>query len=314
MSLVFLEVRRGLARRSTRVLVTLAVALIVTVAVGVFVNSRAEASSVASRAEAARDRQQYVDDCVGSGGFGGEVEARSAAELRQACDLSAAPVSEYEADKRFKLTSLWPGGSDGGVLGVTALFLVIGALIAGATFIGGDWRYGTVATLLTWEPRRLRIFLSKAAAVAVASLVIGILLQSLVSASLLPSAWWRGTTEGADAEWFRGLAGATLRTSALGAGAALLGYAIAMLGRNTAAALGVAFGYVAVVEALVRGVKPQWQRWLIGDNSTVVLFGEQVDSAPFERTLLEASVILVVYLVAVLAVAGVSFTRRDVAT
>lgn len=322
MRLIGIEIRRGLARRSTRVLVVIALGFIAFTGVLVFLSSRAGVNTAADLADAARDRNDYINECVGSNGFGGELHLPPGQDLREACERTTGSVESYLQDRRFKLTELWPNedqrqqqhdGDEGGVLGVTAIFLVIGALMAAATFIGADWRFGTIATLLAWEPRRLRVFFAKAAAVAVVSLVIGVLLQSLVGLALLPSALWRGTTEGADSEWLGGVAGAVLRSAALGAGAALVGYAVAMIGRNTAAALGVAFGYVAIVEALIRGLKPQWQRWLIGDNSTVILFGKQIRDASFERTLMEATAIMVAYLALVLGAAALTFARRDVA-
>ena len=313
MSLFAAEVRRGLARRSTRLLVALAVLVIAAMGLLVFTSSRAGVATQAARDDAALDRAAQIRDCIASNGFGGEVQILPGQDVQEACEASTGPVDSFVQDKRFKLVDLWPGKAGDGVLSITALFLVIGALMAGATFIGGDWRAGTVGTLLTWEPRRQRVFLAKAAAVTAVSLVIGVLLQALVSTVLLPSALWHGTTDGADADWFQGLVGATLRTAAIGAGAALVGYAIAMIGRNTAAALGIAFGYFAVAEPLIRGLKPEWQPWLIGDNSTVVIFGRQLREAPFERTLAEAVLILGAYLLLVLGVSAVSFSRRDVA-
>ena len=41
---------------------------------------------------------------------------------------------------------------------------------------------------------------------------------------------------------------------------------MAAVGRHTAAALGAVFIYTAVLEGLVRGFRPQWTPWLLGDN------------------------------------------------
>lgn len=321
MTLLAVEIRRGLVRRSTRVLVAIAIGFVAFMGIIVFLSSRAEYDESTRLAEAIEGRESYVNDCVATRGFGGEVDVGPGQELRSACAETAGPLSDFTNDKRFKLTNIWDGqfdsdqagDDDSGVLAVTAIFLVIGALIGGATFIGGDWRYGTVGTLLTWEPRRVRVFVAKAAAAAIVSFVIGVLLQSLAAASLVPSAVWRGTTEGADGAWFVGLVGAILRTSGLGTCAALVGFAVAFIGRNTSAALGLAFGYVAIFEALVRGLKPQWQRWLIGENSTVFLFGKLPEDASFDRTVVEAVVILGVYLAALLVLSATVFNRRDVA-
>lgn len=265
-SLIGVEMRRGLARRSTRGLLAVAVIGIAAIGVGIFLSSRAT---------------------VDAGGF--------------------------VQDKRFHLTDLWALDEGGdSILQVTAVFLAIGAVMGGATFIGGEWRWGTVTTLLTWEPRRTRVFLAKAAATLVLTFLIGIILQALVGLSVLPAALWRGTTAGADAEWSRAASGAVLRASALGAGAAALGYAVASIGRNTAAALGVAFAYVSVFESLVRGLKPGWQRWLIGDNAAVFLTARELRPADFERTVLEAGLILSAYLAAILGAGALVFSRRDV--
>ncbi|MDP9404544.1 MAG: hypothetical protein M3P85_14775 [Actinomycetota bacterium] len=310
-SLIGVEMRRGLARRSTRGLLAVALLGIAVIGVSIFVTSRATFDTAGGLAEAEADHNRVLADCVGSNGFGGEVRSPGPS-LTEACEQAVPPPESFVRDNRFHLTDLWAVDEGDSILQVTAVFLVIGALMGGATFIGGEWRWGTITTLLTWEPRRVRVFLAKAAAALLVTFVLGIVLQALVGLSVLPAALWRGTTAGADAEWFRAASGAVLRASALGAGAAVLGYAVASIGRNTAAALGVAFAYVSVFEALVRALKPGWQRWLMGDNGAVFLTGRQLRTANFERTVLEAAVILAVYLAATLAAGAFVFARRDV--
>lgn len=311
MRLLRVELRRGIVRRSTRMLVLLAVILIAVLAVGLFV---AHSADFEPGAEELRWRDEQLQECIRTDVFGNQT---GATDVEAICEAMV-PIEAFVEDPRFHLTNLWipvdeQGNGGDGVLVVTCLFLVLGALMAGATFIGADWRYGTVGTQLTWEPRRWRVFGAKAAAVGIWALLIGILLQVLVSASVLPAALWRGTTEGADAAWFGEVVAAIARTSLLGAGAALIGYAVASLGRNTAAALGVAFGYVAIGESLLRALRPTWQPWLITDNATVVMFGEQSPNMAFERSVGQAALILIAYLVVVLVVSGAVFARRDVA-
>src|SRR5205823_7441747 len=64
-----------------------------------------------------------------------------------------------------------------------------------------------------------------------------------------------------------GLVAVLLRGAALVGMAAAVGAAIASLGRNTSAALGAAFGYLVVLEGILRGWKPWTQRWLLGNNA-----------------------------------------------
>jgi len=50
--------------------------------------------------------------------------------------------------------------------------------------------------------------------------------------------------------------------------------------RNTGAALGVAFVWLAVVENVVRVVRPAWQEWLLTDNAAaLVLRGDSTASS-----------------------------------
>lgn len=313
-SLIGVEMRRGLARRSTRGLLAVALLGIAIIGVTIFVTSRAGFDTATAAAQAEAGHNRALADCVNSNGFGGEVR-RPGLSLTEACAQAIPPQQSFTGDKRFHLTDLWPAAGEGdgdSILSVTALFLAIGALMGGATFIGGEWRWGTITTLLTWEPRRTRVFLAKAVTAVLLTFVMGIILQALVGAAVLPAALWRGTTAGAGTEWLRGVSGAVLRASALAAAAAVLGYTVASIGRNTAAALGVAFAYVSVFEALVRGLKPGWQRWLIGENSAVFLTGRQLRNTHFERTVLEAGLILGLYLALLLGAGAFMFSRRDV--
>ncbi len=65
----------------------------------------------------------------------------------------------------------------------------------------------------------------------------------LLSAALLSSAYLHGTTAGTDAAWVRSVGGVILRGELMIAFATGVGFAVASIGRNTAAALGVGFAY-----------------------------------------------------------------------
>ena len=125
------------------------------------------------------------------------------------------------------------GGGDGAVT-IASFFLVLGGIVGGATVAGAEWRYGTVATLLTWEPRRLRVHVSRTAACAVLAFVIALALQVVFLASFLPAALLHGSTANLDADWWVALGAVMVRTSLLTAITAMLGVALATLGRNTA--------------------------------------------------------------------------------
>ena len=212
---------------------------------------------------------------------------------------------EVGADPRFPLTML-PD-----ILTGTSIPLIIAGWLLGASFIGADWRAGSITTLLTWEPRRARVIVAKVLACAVSVFVLAMALQAVLGGILSLDAVFRGTTEGVDASWWRETGGVALRAATLTSVASVVGFAVASIGRNTAAALGAGFAYIAVVENLVRGLRPGWQRWLFTDNAAVFITGDNV-SFTFQRTMLQALALLAVYAAALFTVSVVMFRSRDV--
>jgi hypothetical protein len=170
---------------------------------------------------------------------------------------------------------------------------------------------GTITTLLTWEPRRTRVIVAKVLACAVSVFALAIALQAVLGGVLGLDAAFRGTTEGVDATWVRETSGVAIRAATLASVASVIGFAVASIGRNTAAALGAGFAYLAVIENLVRGLRPGWQRWLFTDNAAVFITGGDV-SFTFERTMLQALVLLAAYAAVLFAVGVVMFRARDV--
>lgn len=212
---------------------------------------------------------------------------------------------EVGADPRFPLTML-PD-----ILKGTSIPLIIAGWLLGASFIGADWRAGSITTLLTWEPRRARVIVAKVLACAVSVFVLAMALQAVLGGILSLDAVFRGTTEGVDASWWRETGGVALRAATLTSVSSVVGFAVASIGRNTAAALGAGFAYIAVVENLVRGLRPGWQRWLFTDNAAVFITGDNV-SFTFQRTMLQALALLAVYAAGLFTVSVVMFRSRDV--
>lgn len=215
----------------------------------------------------------------------------------------------------FTLTDLWPLEDEGDpALAASVFFLAIGGLLAGASMIGAEWRAGTMTTVLTWEPRRVRLALAKFAAVIALAWSIAMALQVLLVLAVVPAAVVHGSTEGVGGEWLRVLAGAVVRSGGVTAMAAVFGAAIAMVGRNTAAAFGAAFAYMVIGENLVRGWKPWLRPWLLAENSVVVLTAEPLNDPVVGRGVSAAMLTLLVYSVALVALAVASFRLRDVAS
>jgi len=197
------------------------------------------------------------------------------------------------------------------ILGVLG-FLIVLALVLGATFIGAEWHAGSMATLLTWEPRRARVFAAKAAAAAIFVILATLALLTFLALALLPAALFRGTTAGADGGWLLSTVGLALRGSVIASAAAVIGLAVASLGRNTAAALGGAFVYFAILEPFTRALRPKWQPWLLSDNVATFVLAHAPDGATFTRSPIVAALWLGVITIALAGASLLAFQRRDV--
>ena len=91
-----------------------------------------------------------------------------------------------------------------GILKGTAFILIVLGLVIGASSVGADWQVGTMAALLTWEPRRVRIFLVRAAVVLGSVFVLAVALQCVLALEFAAAAALRGTTVGTGSPWFAG--------------------------------------------------------------------------------------------------------------
>lgn len=209
------------------------------------------------------------------------------------------------ADPRFPLTML-PD-----ILKGTSIPLILAGWLLGASFIGANWRAGTVTTLLTWEPRRVRVIVVQMVACAASLFALALVLQAVLGGVLALDAAFRGTTEGVNSAWFRETSGVAVRAATMSSIASVIGFAVASIGRNTAAALGVGFAYLAVIENLVRGLRPGWQRWLLTDNAGVFITGGSAGFS-FERTSLQAVMLIAIYAAMLFIVSVAIFRARDV--
>jgi ABC-type transport system involved in multi-copper enzyme maturation permease subunit len=210
------------------------------------------------------------------------------------------------------VTEWWTGSEDGGVIAIASFFLFLGAFVAGATLAGGEWRAGTMTTMLTWEPRRGRVHAARTGAAALLAWIISFLLQALFLASFLPAVFVYGTTAGADASFWTDLLIFIARTSVITAGCAVLGVALATAARNTAFAVITVFAWFAVVESILRGIKPSSAPWLWGENLVTVAVWDRMTDSEFTRSPIASLATLTLYLAVIVAASTISFTRRDI--
>jgi hypothetical protein len=149
--------------------------------------------------------------------------------------------------------------------GISSITSILG-LVIGASFVAASWQTGTISTIFTWEPRRLRWFAARILILAAGVFAIVTAIVTFLSVGLALVAMLRGSTVGIGAAWWTDVLTTSLRVSLTAALSAVIGGAVAASGRHTAAALGVVFVWTAVLEGLVRGFRPLWTPWLLGDN------------------------------------------------
>ena len=299
--LIVVELRR-LVRR--RLLAGLSIVILAAFAVaGVLAFSASSDSPeamAAARAAQAADIARCVSE-VEAGTLNDEpIPPAAAADPAGYCRNN---VVEF-GDPRFDLFEF-----DWMLMGTGMPFVAM-AWLLGASAMGAEWNNRTIVTTLTWESRRGRVVAAKAIAVALVAGAWIFLLEMLFAGSLYPAAEFEGLTTGIDLGWWLDLAGLAARIAALAALGAVLGFALATIGRNTAAALGVGFVYLAVIEGLVRTHKPSWTDWLIGDNASMVLIGPE-DVVHLGHSQTAAALVLVSYAAAIVALAVVIFRKRD---
>jgi len=211
------------------------------------------------------------------------------------------------------LSDWWVAGRADGAVLIASFFLLLGALFTGAAVAGSEWRAGTITTVLTWEPRRVRLNLARTAACGIVAFAVAIVLQVFFLACFLPAAFANGTTTGTDTDWWLALLAVIARTAFLTALAAMLAVALATLGRNTAFALGAVFAWIAVVENLIRGLRPGLAPYLWGENIATVGPWHQLKNVAFTRSPVAALGTVVLYTSLFVVLATITFRRRDIA-
>lgn len=168
----------------------------------------------------------------------------------------AVPYATYLNDSpRQPLADLLPQSLVGSLLGGFPFFGGVIALVLGVLAFGGEYGLGTLKTLFTQRPGRLRVFGAKVLALAVA--LVPFVLVVFAAGALASAAI--ALREGADVDWpsawlvVRGLAAGWL---ILGVWAAL-GVLLAVLSRGTALAVGIGVLYALVIEGLLSALASQ---------------------------------------------------------
>jgi hypothetical protein len=292
------EMRRFVSRDVVRMF---AVAVLIAIAIGstiAAVNSKIKAPDEAAyRAELQR--------CLDGTYVPEDKLPRRYSSMEEFCAEQVRPEYFGGGDQRFRLSGL-PD-----ILQGAGILVVIGGLLLGASFAGAEWHAGTMTTLLTWEPRRVRVLAAKAIVTVAAVFVLMVVLLAVFAGALTLVASTRGITDHLG-DFVRSVAGTTMRVAACSSAGALIGLAIAMLARSTAAAVGIGFAYLAVIEGLIRGLRPGWQHYLLADNIAIVVTGADGGIMREPVTFAYAAVTVAIWAAALTVAAALAFRVRDV--
>jgi hypothetical protein len=208
-----------------------------------------------------------------------------------------------------------------GALGFGAAAAILAFLI-GATWIGAEWSSRSIVALLFWVPRRNRVMGAKLGVLAAGAAAFGVLAQAawLAMAGILRAAV--GTDDRLPEGFWGDLLATQGRSVLLVVLAALGGFGLANLVRNTGASLGIGFVYFAIVETAIGAFRPTWQPWLLTNNAaglmvpdglTVYIWerANQTEPTEYVVTNLQGGLVLAAVVAVVVGVGVALFAKRD---
>ena len=148
----------------------------------------------------------------------------------------------------------------------TSYLLVFAAFLIGASFVGAEFSTGSIGNWLTFEPRRLRVYGSKLLAAAIGFVPVAAVVLAIVLFGVYLIVDQLGDTSGTTAKVWGDLTATGGRAVLLIAVGAALGGVVGLLLRHTAAAIGVAMGYLVLIEGVFAGFLNSAQPWLVKLN------------------------------------------------
>ena len=323
--LVGVELRRLWWRRLTKVVVA---AVVVFIGATVY-NAYNETSPerLAQQLDSYRIMQQeaprIVEDCRRQQAI--ERDRSGDQTLDLGCDQQAQTPTLEEMGIGLPVADIVTEG----IARTIALLLAFVALLLGASFVGAEFSTGSMGLWLTFQPRRLRVAASKLIAAAVGGAVVAVL--GLVLTNLGARMVAVVNRPGSDLQLPQAppleepLALLGLRIVALALGAGVVGAALGLLLRHTAAIIGTVLGFAVVVEGIViqAFLQGRLQQWSVLKNieafvdrgTTYAAESCGPSSCEYaERTLsyTHGWVFLLCVALAVVLTGVVSFRRRDV--
>lgn len=320
--LIGVEFRRLFARRLT--LIGTAAAVLIT---GLLLFAVWRDTAPLSELEQ-RQAQQAYDDARAEWQLTGEQQIKDCRQEQTQTLPDGTSVCDHlepQPDQFGKPRAVFAQTAPDYLLGVSFLLAFAGFVI-GAGFIGAEFSTGSIGNWLTFEPRRLRVYASKLIAAGGGQIpMAAALVVAMLVGSWLIVRHHDGTTAGTS---WGDLAGTGARGVGLTVVAAVAGVGLGGLLRHTAAALGIAMGYLVIVEGVFGGFAEKFQPWLLNVNfQSWVKHGttyyanqcETLSDSSYscngiekELSFAHSATYLGILVVALLVVGALVFRRRDV--
>jgi ABC-type transport system involved in multi-copper enzyme maturation permease subunit len=208
-----------------------------------------------------------------------------------------------------------------------ATFVILLGTVLAASLGGADWTSNTMTTLLTWEPRRVLVYLTRALVVAAFVAALTAFYQIVFAGVYALVAATRGSTLFLPPHLWSDLAGTIGRVSVMAVALGLVAYAVAMFGRSTVSSLGALFGYLILFEGVIAGFRPSIQGSLLVRGAGVIVSQQPIygttrnfsyDSSgvgatpPILMGVSRAWVVVAVYVVVLTVLSVIQYKRRDV--
>lgn len=201
--------------------------------------------------------QQQIKDCL------------AAQPQTQPADPKAAALACSQMEPKWetwgKPAATFPGVMPDILLGGSFVLAFVG-FIVGTGFLAAEFSSGSMANWLTFEPRRMRVYASKLTAAGLGLIPVTVAMLGLLTAGVWLIVGHFGSTAGTTSKVWAHLGGMGARSVALALAATLTGAAIGVLLRHTAAVIGIAMGYLVLVEGVFGQALQGAQPWLLQLN------------------------------------------------
>ena len=140
------------------------------------------------------------------------------------------------------------------------------SFLIGAGFVAAEFSSGSIGNWLTFEPRRMRVYASKLLAAGVGLIPATVALIGLLFGGVWLITANYGSAAGTTAKMWSDLGLMAGRSLTLAVVAAVVGAAMATLLRHTAAVIGIAMGYLVLIEAIFSHSLQNMQLWFLRIN------------------------------------------------